>query len=334
MASTYATVVNDSYTASGNTGGYSCSNPIPSRLLKVNYYDGYSYLNFGAYSSIKTTLTNTSPSGYTAPDITHVKSLLTGTCNYHLDDSLKFELSAVYMDKYGRVVQSRSNNHLTGYDLTYNLLDFTGKATKTYKTHGISGASTTITELYNYTFDKAQRLLTTTHQLNGGTIVTLSSNTYDEQGRVATKTMGGTLGAITYAYNVRSWLIGTSNTRFSENLYYNKNSVSLPSFTSSYNGNISGMKWSIPSESLGYDRAYSFTYDALNRLTLGKYCGKNGSSTYTGTTGKFDERISYNKMGNIIRLIRWEDGNELNHLVYDYTGTGNLLKSVNDTCIY
>jgi RHS repeat-associated protein len=323
-------VTNDSYTGAVSTGGYSSLILTPSRLLTVNYYDNYTYrTGLSTYSSIQAILGSVTQSGYPTPDLTHIKPQTTGVCIYHLDDSTKFELNAIYYDKYGRVVQSRSSNHLAGYDLTYNLVDFTGKPTKTYKTHGISGASTTITEEYSYTFDKAQRILTTTHKLNGGTSVTLSTNTYDELGRLNSKAISGSLVSTSYTYNVRGWLTGLTSPKFTENLYYYTNSVSLPSFTASYNGNISGMKWSIPEDNLGYDRAYSFTYDALDRLTTGNYCGKSGTSTYTGTTGKFDEIVTYDKMGNILTLNRKEDGTGLNYLTYNYTG--NQLLSVDNS---
>jgi RHS repeat-associated protein len=321
-------VTNESYSGSGSTGGYTCTNLTPSSLLVVNYYDSYSFLNLSTYTAIKSALTNTTQSGYTTPDLTHVKTTLTGTCTYHLDDAVKYELSAIYYDKYGRTVQTRASNHLAGYDIDFNLIDFTGKPTKTYKTHGINGASNTVTEVYSYTFDKAQRMLTTTHQLNGGSIVTLTTNTYDELGRLATKTLHGTLDATTYSYNVRSWLTGLSSGRFSENLYYNTNTVSLSPFTACYNGNISGMKWSIPAENLGYDRAYSFIYDGLSRLTFSYYGGKSGTTTITGATGKYNERTTYDKMGNILTLLRIENGSNLNNLTYTYTG--NQLLKVDD----
>ena len=331
MESTFSkTLTNESYSGSSSTGGYTCSNLTPSGLLTVNYYDNYNFLNLAIYSSKKSALTYTSPAGYSAPDIVHAKTLITGSCVYHLDDSSKYELSSIYYDKYGRAVQVRSSNHLSGYDISYNLLDFTGKPVKTYKTHSINSSSTTITELYSYTFDKTQRLLTTTHLLTGGSIVTLSSNVYNELGQLASKTLGSISGAIDYTYNVRGWLTDINGSRFTESLYYNANKIKLDPFTACYNGNISGMKWSIPGENTGYDRAYSFAYDALDRLTFARYCGKTGTTTISGTAGKLNEQLTYDKMGNITSLIRYENGIKLNDLVY--TLSGNQLKKINDNC--
>lgn len=255
---------------------------------------------------------------------------MTGICAYHLDDSSKFELTSVYYDKYGRTVQMRSNNHMAGYDIIFHLIDFSGKPVKTYSTHGINNSSATIKEVYTYTFDKAQRLLITKHQLNNGSIITLSTNTYNELGRLVSKNLGGNLVSTTYNYNVRGWVTDIVSEKFSEFLYYNSNPFSLPYFTASYNGNISGIKWNIPYENNGYDMAYSFTYDALDRLTYSRYCAKTGTSTVTGSAGKYNEQTTFDKMGNITTLKRYEDGSLINNLTYTYTG--NQLKKINDGC--
>jgi RHS repeat-associated protein len=175
-----------------------------------------------------------------------------------------------------------------------------------------------VTELYKYSYDKAQRLLSTTHALNGGSEVTLVSNTYDELGRLKTKNLGR-VDTTTYAYNVRSWVKNITGNRFTESLYYNQNTANLSNFTACYNGNIAGMQWNIPSEKLGYNRAYTFAYDGLNRLTDGKYAG--------GTTGAYNETFGYDKMGNITTLNRNENGSGLNQLTLNYTGNQLLTAS-------
>jgi len=243
----------------------------------------------------------------------------------------------MYYDDKERVVQTRSSNHLGGYDIVYNAYNFTSKQLKTYKTHGINGATDTYKELYTYSYDNAQRLLTTTHQLNGGSTVTLVSNSYDELGRVHTKNTGN-IDATTYTYNIRSWITDIIGSHFTENLYYNSNTANLPAFTPAYNGNIAGMQWSIPSESLGYNRAYTFGYDGLNRLTAADYCGFNGSAV-SGTTGRYNERFAFDKMGNITNFVRYglQANNstmiyaKVDDLVLDHTG--NQLRRVTDSGI-
>ena len=234
-----------------------------------------------------------------------------------------FETTALYYDKYGRVVQSRATNHLLGYDLVYNELKFTGAPARTYKTHGINGASATITELYTYDYDKAQRLTTTKYSLNGGSLVTLASNTYDELGRLSTKTLGG-IDATTYNYNIRSWTTDIVGSHFSENLYYNVNAANVPVFTPCYNGNIAGMQWTVASENLNYTRTYNFVYDELNRFTSSIYFRKMGSRF--SNVGRYDEAFSYDKMGNVNSLLRYEASRLITDLSFAYTG--NQLKKV------
>ena len=256
-----------------NGSGYTCTNFCDAAPLIVNYCDSYNFTtlvaNGGSFNW------GAPPSGFDGQYLDsngqpNAKGLLTGTVVYRLNDPTKYETTALYYDDRGRVVQTRAGNHLGGYDISYNALDFTGKPAKTYKTHGINGASATITELYTYDYDKAQRLTTTKYSLNGGGEVTLASNTYDELGRLKTKTLGG-IDATSYNYNIRSWTTDIVGSRFAENLYYNANPVGLPNFTPAYNGNIAGMQWSVANES--GNRAYSFAYDGLNRLTDAIYTG-------------------------------------------------------------
>jgi len=303
-----------------SNGAYTNNKLSDATPLTVNYYDGYSFIPDG------NTLTydnSQEQNGY-SPKHTSAKGLLTGTQTYHLNDSTKYETTALYYDKYGRLVQSRATNHLGGYDLVYNQLDFTGKPTKTLKTHNIAGQASVV-ELYTYVYDKAQRMLTTTYSLNGGSTVTLVANTYDELGRVATKNLGG-VDTTTYSYNVRSWTTDIVGTRFSENLYYNVNKANVPVFTPCYNGNIAGMQWTVPSENLNYTRTYNFVYDELNRFTNSIYFRKKG--TRFSNVGNYDECFSYDKMGNINSLFRYENSSLINDLSFTYTG--NQLKKVDN----
>lgn len=286
----------DGSTTFANTGYTSTGDLTGITPLSVNYYDTYGFIG------------NLSPLVFVAIEgydnqYSSAKGLLTGTRTYFMDGSGS-NTTAMYYDDRGRVVQSRATNHLGGYDIMYNAYNFTGQPLKTYKTHGINGATDTYKELYTYTYDNALRLFTTTHQLNGGNTVTLVSNSYDELGRLKTKNVGN-IDATTYTYNIRNWTTGINGSRFSENLYYNANTVNLPNFTARYNGNIAGMKWNVASETLGYERAYSFVYDDLNRLTDAKYYGFNNGSIVSSTSDIYSEHFGFDKMGNITNFVRY-----------------------------
>ena len=87
--------------------------------------------------------------------------------------------------------------------------------------------------------------------------LTLMSNTYDDLGRLQSKSAHGfATNKLTYSYNIRNWLNGISGTRFTQNLYYNTGNG-----VASYNGNISSMTWQAGGE--GTTRGYKFTYNGL-----------------------------------------------------------------------
>ena len=212
-------------------------------------------------------------------------------------------------------------NHLGGYDITYNALDFTGKPTKTYKTHGINGASDNITELYTYTYNKAQRMLTTTYSLNGATAVTLASNTYDELGRFTTKKRHTNADTETHAYNVRSWPTNITSGSFQENMCYNANPLNS---NVCFNGNISYSTWTYN----GATKSYLYGYDDLNRLLSASF--KQGSSGLGDDS--FNENFTYDKMGNILTLKRKKNYTLIDDLVFHYSNNekSNQLQYVDD----
>ena len=125
-----------------------------------------------------------------------------------------------FYDDRGRVIQTRSTNHLGGTDVEYVAYDFTGNPVKRRRVHTASGKPTQ-TETYTYTYDHAGRLTTVKHKLNSQAEVTLVSNTYDELGRLQTQAPhGSAANKQTYSYNIRSWLTGISGGKFTQSLHY------------------------------------------------------------------------------------------------------------------
>ena len=105
------------------------SNPI---VLIENYYDNYQFINMSAYSSFSTRLSYSEVTGFdnqyvnpTTPVIS-AKGMLTGTMVRMLDNSA-IEVTAMYYDDRGRVVQSRTKNRLNGYDYDLYHYSFTGQ---------------------------------------------------------------------------------------------------------------------------------------------------------------------------------------------------------------
>lgn len=294
------------------------------RPLFVNYYDNYDFINLLTADADKSTLPFIALDGYDGHS-NSAKGLLTGTRMYHLEDPTKFEVTANYYDKYGRMVQTRSSNHLGGYDITYNKLDFRGKVLKVRKEHNISGQAVA-PEVYRYAYDKAERLTMTRYKLGANDTITLASNAYDDLGRITTTLRHNNTDNCAYTYNIRNWKTKITSGSFEENLYYNSND--LPAGTSPcYNGNIAYSTWTYN----GVNKGYAYTYDGLNRLTDAAF--KQGTSPQPD--GYFDENFSYDSQGNITTLKRKKDNVLIDDLAMNLQGSyiGNQLQFVNDNGI-
>jgi RHS repeat-associated protein len=292
------------------------------RILSANYYDNYKYRNRTGFSN--TALAYES-SGVEAVylkrygvdgSVFEHKGLLTGTATAIFDNATttNYLYSCMYYDNRGRLIQTKSTNHLTGgIEKEYIAYNFTGQPTQRKHIHSATGKNTQ-TEVYAYTYDHAGRLLKTTHQLTDGTtvkpLVTLAENTYDELGRLKTTKKNNQANLnTTYAYNIRSWTSKITNAHFNETLTY------------SYNGNISSMQWG----QAGKTRKYSFTYDNLSRLKTAAYTGQSPTN--------FAASYTYDKHGNIKTLQRYgmttaSTYGIIDNLTAEYTG--NQLKYISD----
>ncbi len=288
------------YTNTYNLG----TNPIASL---ENFYDDYDFINFALYSNQKPYLLyvdKSTDSNLSLFDIKYqnivnnvdisTKGMMTGQIVREVDATsmsnyTQFVVKAMYYDDRGRVVQTRCNNRLGGYDYDFFHYSFSGKVLNQRHVHKSTSLASAITENYTFTYDNAERLLTTKHKINTQREITISANTYDELGRLKTKTLNGSGEVITYSYNIRSWLKSITSPRFSETMYYQD---ALDSKPVCYNGNISAVKWGQGSTQ---DKKYYYTYDALNRMKKAQYAPDE----------LFNEEITqYDKNGNILNLKR------------------------------
>ncbi|WP_291529133.1 DUF6443 domain-containing protein [Bacteroides sp. UBA939] len=325
----------------GTYRGYTISGVTPTNpaVLSVNYYDDYDFLgtnNIPANTDdrVKYTAESGYDTWYGADYTSARKSLnegrLTGMLTVRLSPdgtilSAANDLYCVmYYDSKGRLVQSKSNNHLTGgTEKEYYAYSFTGQILKRKHVHAAMGKSTQ-TEVYTYTYDAAERLTTVKHKLNTGSEITIAANTYDELGRLKTTQHNGVAALkSTYTYNVRSWMKSISSTLFTQTLYYND---AYGSNTVRYNGNISAMSWKLSNESK--TRGYRFTYDNLSRLTAAGYL-ENGTAN-----SNFNTTYAYDKHGNMTSLMRRGNTGTSSYGIIDnltMTYAGNQLIKVEDS---
>ena len=181
------------------------------------------------------------------------------------------------------------------------------------------------TKLYTYTYDHDRRLTRMLYKQGSDAEFVMQENTYDELGRLKTRTPHGIASAkLTYSYNLRGWLTGISGSKFSQNLYYNTGNG-----TPCYNGNISSMTWKAGNETTL--RGYKFTYDGLNRMLDAVY---GEGTSLTTNANRFTEKVTgYDKNGNILALQRYgQTGASSYGLIDNLTLTldGNQLNRVDD----
>jgi RHS repeat-associated protein len=273
-----------------NAGGSGYTNvsfpTVPDYYHSINYYDDYDFYNntFGQ------------PNGTTEVSSARTRGLPTGTLITTLGTGTML-LTVMYYDLDGRVVATKSQNHLGGTDVVSNAYDFAGQLLTNTRIHVANGATTTV---YNaFTYDHMGRKISTRENINSQGEVTLNRLEYNEIGQLRKKNLHSTDGSnfyqhTTFGYNERGWMKNSTSDQFSMQLDYQDGSYPQ------YNGNISGQRWG---SSLG--NVYTYQYDRLNRLI-------NGTSTGVAMS----EVLTYDVMGNITSLNRDGTGTP----AYGYTG--------------
>ena len=313
-------VITESYNGSSgfSNTGYSCNyfaNEI--KPLLVNYYDNYGFRKMQTQID-STKLIYSTLTGYDA-QYTNAKGLLTGMRTYILDKTGTYLVSVMYYDDKGRVVQTRSSNQLGGYDIVYNHYDFTGRVLTNRKEHNTT-VQTMMPEVYTYNYDNAGRPTTTYYQFSTKPTVLQSNRFYDALGRLSVNYRHASTDTVSYTYNVRNCVSTIKNGSFKEELFYNTSNLCF-NLSPCYNGNIAASTWTYN----GIKKAYVYTYDQLNRLTLATGYQTSGCSLYAPNNR---EQFSYDKQGNIAMLWRDKDYTCMDFLQMSYIG--NQIKSISD----
>jgi hypothetical protein len=336
-----AATINESKQTSGTIDGIAVnySNvvvPTSFNLLTANYYDNY---------VIPTVTVATSVEGQTVA--TAVKGLATGSWTRIATKATetKGETSYILYDYKYRPIRSYTTNYLGGYTCTDSKLDsFSGQLQYTVQKHKRTAANTELTVKEAFTYSAQDRLLTHTHQINGGAVQLLAENTYDELGQLVSKKVGNSSAAplqkVDYAYNIRGWMKSINNPSalqqgsdpadlFGFKINYNSIEGSATAANKLYNGNIAETFWSTATDG-GFMRNYGYKYDQLNRLKDATYQKSNV------VTNMYNENLTYDKNGNIMTLKRNGDQDVqtgtigIDNLSYGYASNSNKLMTVVD----
>ena len=353
--------------SSGRTFGYVLSPELPdgAELRQVMYYDGYDFIDLSpescrdslwAYVSAfpvhplpparpadvlsdkdSTFLTPLPiPSVRVSKYDRYGRGRVIGGVMWSSDPGLPAMYSSVYYDDSGLVVQSRSQNHLGGWETEKTWYSFTGQPVKRTLSHSVGSIGTVpadsrpdqavpgkpVVERYAWTYDNMDRPLKITHRLGSGSETVLADNSYDNLGRLSSDGRNGAEPIRTaYSYNIRAWQTGVSSGVFSEELHYTDPSACGASSAPQFNGSISSSVWSL---SGGVSKGYGYSYDGLGRVTGAEWLlGCRPASGY-GTS------YSYDSHGNILSLSRERgsvpDGGDDLMMAY----SGNQLHAMSD----
>jgi len=277
-----------------NGSAVSTANLAGMKALTVNWFDDYNFLNWeSGLNNASKGIKYNEEAGYdkmygdtdTPPAN---KGLLTGTATAMLEND-DYLYSALYYDWAGRIIQTKSTNHLGGLELEYIEYNFAGNPVKKQHYHTANGTSF-IKEVYKYSYDHAGRLKNVTLSINNNDFfTTITANDYDEIGRLHS-TSNITDEPVLYSYDVRSRLKTIDSKEFAQQLEY------YPG------GNILSSKWRNGTGN-GYTDGYNFEYDQLSRLTKANY-----DNLVTGVNGAYNEEFEYDKHGNIEKLKRYTQG--------------------------
>lgn len=315
-----STTTIDGITVYYDDGGYPTAADI-TELHTINYYDGY----------------DTTRDGFAKPLgpiqgqalSTNVRGLAT-VSKVRVLDTNDWIVTLIAYDVKGRAVYTKSeNSYLNTVDIIETKLDFAGKPVLTQTSHQ-KDAGTPIVTVDQLDYDHANRLLKQRQVLNGNTEM-IAFNTYDGTGQLIEKKVGRTkadaLQEVDYTYNIRGWLktinqdTDDDNDLFDFGIRYNDPTTGTPLF----NGNISQTDWATASTNTTgnpVSNRYTYTYDALNRIT----------GAVDNTTNYNLSSVTYDKNGNIQSLQRKGVGGTIDNLDYDYLNgeTSNRLAEVVD----
>ena len=285
------------------------------------YYDSYQFLaSHNASGKLSCLSAHIPGTVRTATSTPSTKGLLTGVLSYEAESGTQI-LSALYYDRYGNLVQTRSENILGGVSTYVTHHDFQGNVTLEREIHTTSSGRTDDLS-HSYEYDRAGRLFMTITEVNGSAPV-VTFNSYDDIGRKERSVIlsGNTADSTIFSYNARGWYTRTLNNSYSSRLRY-----SNPVLTSSvpqYSGNITEWEWSRNGDT--YSNRYAFHYDPLDRLI---------SSTLYRNTSTYDryseKNITYDLGGNIRQISR-RNGTATEACLMQYSG--NRLMAINSNGI-
>ena len=256
----------------------------------VNYYDDYSFLEGTCKSLFQ---------GIELPKTNYAKERLAASIVW-ASNGEKIASVNTY-DLQGNILEVQTKTLDGRIEKTVNTYTYTNKIATCSKSFNYRG--NTPVEYYEY------KLYDSNNDYLGAEAVTAnvgSSSTsthktayyYDELGRLYCSERPISGGAAKYNYDIHGWLTDIQTNSFREQIFYECG------YENQYlNGNISSIIWT--NANTKSSSGYNYIYDDLNRLTSANY----GEDCFRENIGDKNERISYDKNGNITELWRADRNN-------------------------
>jgi RHS repeat-associated protein len=130
-----------------------------------------------------------------------------------LDNNNTALYAVSFYDKYGRVIQSVSQNHLGGWDRVTNEYDFVGNIILSKMEHKVP-SDNLIETWQRFTYDHGNRLTKTEHRIGDDPLdwIIMSEMQYNEIGEMVQKNIhsqdngSSYWQSVDYKYNIRGWL--------------------------------------------------------------------------------------------------------------------------------
>jgi RHS repeat-associated protein len=268
------------------------------------------------------------------------KGMVTGTLTRVLSSQIDYPVflySLVKYDDKGRVIQTKSSNHMGGLDVVTTQYSFSNQVLMTrHKHHIYTNAADPIITNTRYAYDDLGRPTSISKRLSAGTVnagaaykKTVSME-YDALGQLKKKTLGQKpsstvpLANLTFDYNIRGWLLGTNRSFLQDNntapdqwfgfeLGYDKptNRAGQNFAAQQYNGNISGNVWRSQGDMV--KRKYDYGYDAASRLLKSSFEQRNTNLTWNNAEMDFTSQMgdgvnantAYDYNGNILAMKQY-----------------------------
>jgi RHS repeat-associated protein len=312
-------------------------------VMTVNYFDSYGFI------SDPSMMPDTDNMELFFMDNT---GLPTGSIVKVLDGGNTYLSSVSYYDNKKRNVQMIEQT-LNGSDVLFASYNWIGDVVLAKRKHTWNGNGLSIQNRYEY--DHARRLKKCFQKTGLDDEITLFTLEYNELEQVVKKrlhkdpTASNYLQTVDYRYNIRGWLEKINNAElvddndnledddvFGEELIYNGTVNTSQPFAPQYNGNIAAMKWKSKAPNIDgttiETKLYTFEYDHANRLKAARSATNTigFSTSFDANVDQYNELMSYDRNGNMLTMERYNGGQGVDNLIYDYEPGSNRINYIHD----